>query len=172
MVPRIARLDRGLIVDRFRGNVDFLCDVDVATIISWLAAIPLSEWPQQDRMSVEYPYPAMVANLEWHGFRDETDSLVAFIMQRFPDCKSYHRMLSVVIPGQRIAEHDDVQAEDWRVRIHIPLITNRNCVMSYGTQEFHLEVGKAYMVGTEVPHALRNLGSDPRIHLFFDVKQV
>lgn len=158
-------------MERYAGDCEPLCEVDIDGLLSWLAAIPLSEWPQQDRMSAEYPYPAMVSNLDWHDFGTRSWPLVARLMSHFPGRHYDHRMLSVVIPGQRIAEHDDVQAADWRARVHVPLVTNTAAVMTYGGRSFHLVAGTAYLVNTEVPHALANLGRSPRIHFFFDVRE-
>ena len=80
-------------------------------------------------------------------------------------------MLSIVVPGQRIAEHDDVQSETWRVRIHVPIVTNPRALMFYGTAAFHMDVGTAYLCNTEVLHSLENLGDAARIHFFFDVRE-
>lgn len=158
-------------MERYKGTVEPLCAVDVAAHIAWLQAIPLSAWPQQDRLSPDYPYPAMVANQEWHGFGALFTPLVADLMERFPGCRATHRMLSVVIPGQRIADHDDVQDADWRLRIHVPLITNPDAKMWHGGDIVHMEVGTAYKVNTEIVHGLANMGAAPRFHFFFDVKE-
>ena len=157
-------------MERFKGTWKPLCAVDVSPLVKWITSIPLADWPQQDRLSADYPYPAMVSNPDWCGFKDRTDPLVGRIMEWFPGMRPDHRMLSIVIPGQRIAEHDDVQGEDWRVRVHVPLVTNPDAIMFFGSEGVHLDVGTAYLVNTEVPHSLHNLGSDPRIHFFFDVR--
>ncbi len=159
-------------MERYRGTVEKFCEVDVAAQIAWLAAIPLAEWPQQDRLSAAYPYPAMVSDQAWHGFGDQFESVVAGLMTRFPvGHQAYHRMLSVVVPGQTIADHDDVMPESWRVRLHMPLVTNNGCWMWHGGESVHMEVGYAYKVNTEVVHGLHNKGDAARIHFFFDVKE-
>lgn len=157
-------------MERFGGTWRELCSVDVSPIISWLEAIPLGDWPQQDRLSADYPYPAMVSDLAWHGFGAVTQGLVDGLMERFPRHRADHRMLSVVVPGQRIAEHDDVMPENWRVRIHVPLVTNPKAIMFFGRLAIHLDVGKAYLINTEINHSLSNHGDAPRIHVFFDVR--
>jgi hypothetical protein len=80
-------------------------------------------------------------------------------------------MLSVVIPGQKIVEHDDIQDENWIVRVHIPLITNPKSIMFFGQYGVNMPVGSAYLINTEVMHSLENMGSEPRIHFFFDLKK-
>ena len=158
-------------MERYRGTAEPFREVDVSGLVEWLAAIPLEEWPQQDRMDPDYPYPAMVSNPEWKGFKEKTQALVDELSSQFEGCRVEHRMLSVVIPKQKIAEHDDMQPEDWRIRLHVPLVTNDMAVMLFGTKAVHMEVGKAYAVNTEVPHALVNLGDKPRIHFFFDIHE-
>jgi hypothetical protein len=64
-------------------------------------------------MSPDYPYPAMVSNQSWHQFGYHTDYLVNHVTDRIPWLRVTHRMLSVVIPGQKIVEHDDIQDENW-----------------------------------------------------------
>jgi hypothetical protein len=156
-------------VKRFGGTCEPLCGLDASRLSNWIREIPLAAWPQQNRLSVDYPYPAMVADLEWQGFGEIVSSCVEALMQFFEGGVPTHRMLSIVIPGQRIARHDDVQGENWRCRVHVPLVTNPGAVMFFDDESFHMEVGTAYRVNTEVPHSLHNLGSEPRIHLFFDV---
>lgn len=157
-------------MERYRGTVERLCFVDVMDHVAWLEAIPLSAWPQQDRLTPDYPYPAMVSNPAWHGFAATFDGLVAGIVrEHFPGCRATHRMLSVVVPGQVVADHDDVQSGDWRVRVHVPLVTNPGARMWHGGDVVHMEVGTAYLVNTEVEHGLSNLGREPRVHFFFDV---
>jgi len=154
--------------ERFSGTCERICDVDVSAMAAWIAAIPLEAWPQRDRMRSEYPYPAMVSNPSWHDFGVVSEPIVKFISQLCSG-RVDHRMLSVVMPGQQIAEHDDVQGPTWRFRVHVPLVTNLEAVMRYGSNKIHMDVGGAYRVNTEVPHSLCNGGQEPRIHFFFDV---
>ena len=158
-------------MDRFGGTIEPLCAVDVAAHVAWLQAIPLGDWPQQDRLTPDYPYPAMVSDPCWHGFKQQFDGLVNELLGHFPGGTDTHRMLSVVVPQQTIADHDDVQDDDWRVRIHVPLVSNSDAKMWHGETLAHLAVGTAYKVNTEVVHGLCNKGSEPRIHFFFDVKE-
>ena len=156
---------------RYDGTAEPLCSLDVSDVVSWIAAIPLEEWPQRDRMRADYQYPAMVSNPVWHDFKAKTDGIVAHILGLFPGCWPDHRMLSVVIPGQRVAVHTDVQSESWRVRIHVPLITNPQAIFTIAGADQHLEVGTAYLVNPEIEHSVANLGEIPRIHFFFDLRE-
>lgn len=158
-------------MERFGGTISSLGPVDVSGMVAWIGAIPLDSWPQGERLAAESPYPAMVSNGDWHGFHREAAPVVDELMSHFPGCVPDHRMLSVVVPGQRVLRHDDLQDETWRVRVHVPLITNPDARMFYDDAGFHLEVGRAYRVNTELPHWLHNLGAEPRVHFFFDVRE-
>lgn len=112
----------------------------------------------------------MVTDRKWPGFFDATEPIVSELIQHFEGGVPVNRRLSVVVPGQRIFKHTDMQDEGWRVRLHVPVITNPAAVMFILDQPFHMEVGAAYRVNTEVEHWLHNVGDEPRIHFFFDVK--
>lgn len=157
-------------MERFSGTCKLLGEVNPALQVAWLSFIPLSEWPQQDRMNREYPYPAMVSNPKWHDFHAATDPLVSTIMDKwFPGLPTTHRMLSIVMPGQKIAAHDDVQADNWLGRVHVPLQTNPNAIMNIGDESFNMKLNNAYLINTEIIHSLANYGSEPRVHLFWDI---
>lgn len=158
-------------MQRFSGTCLPLAAVDVSWVATWIEAIPLSEWPQQNRLKAGYPYPAMVADPEWHAFGRTVYPLVMELIEHFPEGFPDHQMLSIVMPGQKIARHDDKQNETWRVRVHVPLVTNSEALMFFDGGSVHMERGQAYIVNTEVPHWLGNGGSDPRIHFFFDVRE-
>lgn len=164
-------------MERYRGTIEKMGPVDISGIVDWLSAIPLSAWPMQDRLDKNYIYPAMVSNLAWHQFGEKVEPLVTSIMSDLPaNVWNNHWLLSVVVPGQHIAEHDDVMTSTWRLRIHVPLVTNPGAQMGYRDENgqlcwYHMDPGFAYRVNTEVPHALRNDGDSARIHFFFDVRE-
>lgn len=161
-------------MERYAGTCEPLCAVDISNLVPWVMTIPLSEWPHQDRLSVEHPYPAMVTESAWHGFGEKFDPLVLGLMAQFPpSCTATGRYLSVVVPGQRIVDHDDVLGESWRVRIHVPMVTNPMARMWWRKDEanaVHMQVGTAYKINVEIDHGLANMGAEPRIHFWFDVR--
>jgi hypothetical protein len=159
-----------------------LCKVDVSDLVAWITAIPFEEWPQQHRLNGELR-PAMVNDLEWHGFGDRTDRLVFELrahMALLSAPEAYNRMLSVVMPGHHIDRHRDAQPPEWITRVHVPLTTPTPCPdganitvwdsPTHGTG-FELEVGTAYLVDTREEHSVHNYGETPRIHFMFDVRR-
>ena len=60
---------------------------------------------------------------------------------------------------------------DLEKRIHIPIITNENCLMIVDDEVFHMPAeGNAYLVNTKKRHTALNSNKDfERIHLMFDL---
>ena len=58
------------------------------------------------------------------------------------------------------------------VRLHIPIYCNKGSKFLYGDnleREYHLELGKAYLINASVPHGTVN-GNTTRLHLQTKVK--
>jgi hypothetical protein len=76
------------------------------------------------------------------------------------------RQLLVVkhFPGLEVVTHVDGPAK----KIHIPLQTNEFAYFTFGDKKerkYNLEVGKAYLINTNISHGTENLGDEARIHL-------
>lgn len=155
---------------RWNGRCKVLCEVDVSAAADWVTAIPVTDWPQQDRARVESLYPAMVAtHRDWHGIGERTKPLVDQVMAHFPEGRVGHSMLSLLLAGQKINPHHDVQSEAWRARVHIPITTNDGVVFRYPDEEARMPAGYAYLFNPEIEHRIENNGATDRVHFFFDV---
>lgn len=67
-------------------------------------------------------------------------------------------------PGLRVDTHTDGQVK----KLHIPFYTNKDAVFTFGEnrdRKYHMELGKAYIINTMVPHGTENPGSTERVHL-------
>ena len=159
-------------MERWAGRCEVLCPIDVSEAAAWIGAIALSEWPQQSRISVDSPYPAMVGiHRDWHGIGAIAEPLVDQVMAHFPEGRRGHSMFSLLIPGQRIEPHDDVQSEAWRARVHIPILTNPRATFRFADTEetFLMPTGFAYLFNPEIEHRIENNGATNRVHFFFDI---
>ena len=155
---------------RYAGKCEVLCEIDVSEAAAWIAEVPLSEWPQQSRVSVESPWPAMVGtHRDWHGIGEITKPIVELALSFFPGGRQGHSMFSLLIAGQKIEPHDDVQSPAWQARVHIPLVTNDGCTFAFGDEVFRMPVGFAYLFNPELEHRIENNGATNRVHFFFDV---
>jgi hypothetical protein len=73
-------------------------------------------------------------------------------------------MVAKHYPGLCVMTHIDGPAK----KIHIPLRTNSDAYFTFGDngeRKYNLEVGKAYLVNTNISHGTENLGDTPRSHL-------
>lgn len=57
--------------------------------------------------------------------------------------------------------------KDKSKRIHIPIYTNKDCMMILDNNIVSLPFGSAYLVDTTVPHTAINASKDSRVHLVF-----
>jgi len=78
-------------------------------------------------------------------------------------------MLARMAPGGVIQPHRDTNpAAKWPHKIHVPLVTNPAVRFLVGGAWRHLAEGEAVEVNNLDPHAVRNDGMTPRIHLIFE----
>jgi hypothetical protein len=73
-------------------------------------------------------------------------------------------MVAKHFPGLRVLTHIDGPAK----KIHIPLRTTEDAFFTFGEngeRKYNLEVGKAYLVNTDISHGTENLGDTCRSHL-------
>ena len=155
-------------ISRFRGSVSHLACVDVSSLISWIEAISLGQWPQQSRHELK---PAMVTDPNWFGFGAMADPLVQTLMTHFAGCRSHNLMLSAVMPGHCIEPHADQQADTWLCRVHVPLLSNEKSRFIVGGIAHAMHVGNAYRVNVLAEHSVVNDGDVPRVHAMFDVEK-
>lgn len=83
--------------------------------------------------------------------------------------------LARVAPGAWMHEHHDDVAlgEEKRLRLHIPIETNPEALMtirtSAGNQSVHLGRGEVWKLNHEqYPHSVSNFGAEARVHLIVD----
>ena len=154
---------------RFTGTVEHLGPVGIASVLTWLSAIPWSAWPQQTPIDAGLR-PAMVNTPDWHGFYAETMGVVKQCQGYVPRfTRPGQRLLSVVMPGHAIPPHVDTHSPRWWGRVHVPLTSDQASRFMVGGESHHLDVGTAYAVNTLAEHSVSNEGGTvPRVHLMVD----
>lgn len=143
-------------MERFTGTIEKLCDVDVKRYVKFVLGIPQSDWPKLTD-------PAKC------GWAEEFQPLTERLMGYFPDCVSAVG-LWYMAPGQVHPAHTDEQDHKWRVRLHVPIITNLGVIFTMDDGEHHMKVGSAYQFNTLARHAVENRGKTPRLHFVMDVR--
>jgi hypothetical protein len=91
------------------------------------------------------------------------------VLDRF-QCKLLSVRLLRLGPGALIREHSDPKLgyDDGEVRIHVPLSTNPEVAFMHDGTRVDMEAGEAWYMDLTLPHAVRNDGTSPRIHLLLD----
>jgi hypothetical protein len=71
--------------------------------------------------------------------------------------------------GAVVPEHVDIHYY-WRthLRIHIPVITNREVAFTCDGETIHMEAGECWILDSFYKHSVANRGSDTRVHLVLD----
>jgi len=67
------------------------------------------------------------------------------------------------VPGTKLITHQD--SPD-KIRVHIPIHTNKDSNWIINGKEYHMEPGWAYLVNTTLPHSVENNGKTNRVHLY------
>lgn len=74
-------------------------------------------------------------------------------------------------PGCSVPVHSDTNEYwDYRVRIHIPIMTSNSVFFSCGDQEVVMKAGEVWTFNNWIRHGVRNEGTEDRIHLVFDTR--
>lgn len=68
--------------------------------------------------------------------------------------------------------HRDANDNEYSARLHIPLVTNPKCVFICEGESLHMEVGKVYLVSTNLWHQIRNDSDHDRYHIICDFYDV
>jgi hypothetical protein len=70
--------------------------------------------------------------------------------------------------GAKSLVHKDADLNEYMARIHIPLITNPECVFIQNGKNLHMEAGSAWMVWVNQWHQIRNDSTEDRYHIIMD----
>jgi hypothetical protein len=134
------------------------------------------EKPLKDGKLIEFPMP--IARREQNYTVEQKSILAAcralleWIMLRpqFAGYKWIRGEVATLLPGVELGWHKDPQwFHDNCVRLHVPIITNDQCVQLWEGQEFHMSYGYLYELNNRVMHSARNAGHQPRTHLILDL---
>lgn len=79
--------------------------------------------------------------------------------------------ITVIRAGDSMFWHQDEEVDNYCVRLHIPIITNKDCAYEVkGEGHVHMEAdGHAYLVDAATMHRAWNRGENDRVHFLADV---
>ena len=165
--------------------------IDISAVRDDILAIPDATWAQENAGKPNASYQAL-EKTQHIVFRFIADRLDPTVSKDFPIWDSWRAriepllaqavrpygyarggfpriMLAKMEPGGVIRPHvDSHPAAGWPHKIHIPIQTNPGVRFFIDPQVHHLDEGQAYEVNNRGLHAVRNEGTEPRIHLIFE----
>ncbi len=164
--------------------------IDIAPVRDAICALPDEIWAGENAKKVN-KYEALGATThvlfrfvsdvaDWRGSYDlpiwnEWRERIEPLMRKATEPYGYTRgaypriMLARMAPGGVIHPHVDAnRSAAWPHKIHIPIQTNPGVEFYVEPNTYHLEEGQAYEVNNRGPHAVKNNGAEPRIHLIFE----
>ena len=57
-------------------------------------------------------------------------------------------------------------------RIHVPIITNNECIFTVNNEKVPMDIGYAIEINNLLPHSVNNKSATKdRVHLIFDIKE-
>lgn len=110
-------------------------------------------------MSTEYDRPTK-------GYQGE----IASVLDQIRDAGFYPRRARVTClqAGSKSLVHTDGWENEYIARIHVPIISNPECVFKCDGTDLYMEPGKVYMVWVNRWHQIRNDSDQDRFHIIMD----
>lgn len=108
----------------------------------------------------------------YHLFEEELNN-ISEIIKKHTNGQGYllKAILTKLLKKKSIPTHVDSINETFKVsrRIHIPLVTNDNCIFTVGDESINMKVGEIWeMNNDKLPHSVVNDGDEDRVHLIID----
>ena len=105
-------------------------------------------------------------------FEKELDNIIDSIKTELSPNGYLLRALFVkLLRKTKIPTHVDKANKTFQFsnRIHIPIVTNPNCIFTVGDESIHMKEGEIWEINNDKqPHSVINDGDEDRIHLIFD----
>jgi hypothetical protein len=98
------------------------------------------------------------------------DDVLLSAKQHIGDVKVQQAMLARLNAGTVIPRHRDRGPLTAKThRIHVPVITNTECIFKVGDESMNLDAGEIWVIdNVNRYHSVENLGNTDRIHLIID----
>jgi len=171
----------------FNGSYKVIAeDLNIAPLLNKILATTDEQWERntyrQDRSEASADVLTIVLKLsdlsynktfvfnEWDEWQGVIEPVIYEVLHNFKNPFVNKCLLPKLKKGGCIIEHVDV-SKTFSVshRLHIPLVTNKDAIMTIGGEEKNMKVGTCYEVNNKLLHSVVNNGDSDRIHLLFDV---
>jgi aspartyl/asparaginyl beta-hydroxylase (cupin superfamily) len=160
----------------FYGNYDTSRIIKKIDILDW----NYFTWRQENRPGLEYTETIPLIwenNFSYYNtwkyfdlFKTDLDELKVILTDILGPGNFITAVFTKLYAGQSIAPHRDVgYVFHNNPRIHIPLITNPNCIFTVGEESINMKQGEMWEINNANKiHSVHNKGTTDRIHLMMD----
>ena len=173
---------------KFDGNFKELMTVDIESLVSRVEKMTTEEWLEDTYRQKTFPliYDTETVILCFNEYHDSAPSETTI----YPNWNKWEDVIQPVLDQVcplfenpflnkcaivklkakgEIAAHVDEPSNYFSHRLHIPLMTNPDCIMTTGDEPKNMKKGVLYKVNNERVHSVVNKGNSDRIHLMFDI---
>ena len=163
---------------RFIGNFDVLNIVDRLKDLNW----NYFTWRQENRPGLKYTETIPLIwenNFKYYNaweyldsFKDELEKLKVLITEDVGPGDYITAVFTKLYAGYDISPHIDIgQPFRDNPRIHIPIVTNNDCLFTVGNETVNMKVGEMWEINNfNKVHSVHNRGVTDRVHLMIDWK--
>ena len=112
-----------------------------------------------------------ILHKDYERFSGYVDEVAMVVMKKIGEVKVQQAMLTNLRAGTVIPRHKDKGPLTAKThRIHVPIVTNKECIFSVGDESKNLEAGQIWVIDNVGRyHSVENNGTQDRVHLIMDV---
>jgi hypothetical protein len=112
-----------------------------------------------------------ILHKDYERFSGYVDEVAMVVMKKIGEVKVQQAMLTNLRAGTVIPKHKDKGPLTAKThRIHVPIVTNKECIFSVGDESKNLKAGQIWVIDNVGRyHSVENNGTQDRVHLIMDV---
>lgn len=176
----------------FDGNFKELTTINIDDLVSRVERITLKEWVKDTSRQEAFPdvatdvktimlkfngymndggFPSdTITYKDWDEWEDVIQPVLNQVYSLFKRPFLNKCMIVNLKSKGEIPPHNDMTYSFAKShRLHIPLITNKDCIMTVGDDSKNMKKSVLYEVNNRRLHSVKNSGCCDRIHLLFDI---
>lgn len=102
--------------------------------------------------------------------KDLCTDIISQIGDLYKECVFIRGEVAALLPGVNVLPHIDSKFfHKYSHRVHVPIKTNASSKNVFTNDEKHFELYSIYEINNRVMHHAYNRGTEPRVHLIFDL---
>ena len=168
-----------------------LTETQSTTIENLIKEEPESAWIvetyRQDNLKVHQETGSIILKLQNRNEKNpiaientELISKYSILNELYAKAAEIYKFSKYIVPtslfvklpaGKQVYKHkDSFEIFKYINRIHVPIVTDSECLFTIGEETKSIEKGKATQIDNMAWHSVENKSSTDRVHLIFDIK--